>query len=270
MKQGNHHLINFTCPGNGMYYLRPACPWSSYNYRHCRTTIKLLRSWHCTRYKQQPTSNCWLLFCFAEKLLCLHEKIQRVSDVIELIHELKNSGWPHQAPIPSTPDTAFPLQHCTPSSKQTHDSELSDETKATISLQLTPKGPRAATRPLARGLQSCRLTLLGLHSPTVLNSSGMSTGRKFTFQKEVNYLLAVWGSVTAVGPDWEHWDLLCPDVSADTLNPSRKIIQASRVWLQSKLLLSPLSPFPSQLLIPVSSSEVPLMPMQLHSDLAKD
>lgn len=35
--------------------------------------------------------HCWLLFCFAEKLLSLHEKTQRVSDVIGLIHELKNS-----------------------------------------------------------------------------------------------------------------------------------------------------------------------------------
>lgn len=41
------------------------------------------------------------------------------------------------------------------------------------------------------------------------------------------------------------------------------------MWLQSKLLLSPLSPYPSQLLIPVSSSEVPLMPTQLHHDSSK-
>jgi len=57
-----------------MYYLRPTWHQSSYNYRRCRTTIKLLRSQHCTGQKWHSTSIAGYYFVLHRN--CLHEKTQ--------------------------------------------------------------------------------------------------------------------------------------------------------------------------------------------------
>lgn len=164
-----------------------------------------------------------------------------------------------------------------PSSKRTQDdSELSDQTKTMMSLQLTPKWPRADTE-VAEG---CHKPPCPWPPVTQAHTAGPALTNGVKQLRDVNWqktYLPKRGELSSVclglcncqRLDWEHWDLLCPDVSADTLSPYSKAIQASRMWLQSKLLLSPLSPYPSQLLIPVSSSEVPLMPTQLHHDSSK-